>query len=450
MGLRIPTRQCAALMAIGTLALGAALSPSAAVAAFPGGNGVIAYEPYPFQDPNQATGILSIRPDGSGLRQLTSSDPPFVTDRRPSWSADGRRLVFSREFYGDIGGSSAELLTVNADGSRATEVHGGFTSYDSPSFSPNGRRIVFGGVYTVRTGGDSAKPDKLVSMTVADRPEYSPDGRRIVFSGIKGDLLGEARSGIWIMRRDGSRLRQLTSVALGSTPHLPADTLPDFSPDGSHIAFVHFDESDESGSTNPLSAGELHMMRADGSDEHAVPNTDGAGGPAYAPAGDRIALSLPSNGGGDACRDIYTISPTGSDRQRVTEGCEVAYSYSAPSWQPDPPSTLIFGKVKKNKKARHREVRSRGLRPRRAGVGEEQEAEGQAEVRRERGHGEAADQADAQGEEAAEAEGKGERQGEGHLYPGRGPAEHAEQDGGAEEALAERTPQPAVKARNGV
>jgi TolB protein len=341
MGLRIPTRQCAALMAIGTLALGAALSPSAAVAAFPGGNGVIAYEPYPFQDPNQATGILSIRPDGSGLRQLTSSDPPFVTDRRPSWSADGRRLVFSREFYGDIGGSSAELLTVNADGSRATEVHGGFTSYDSPSFSPNGRRIVFGGVYTVRTGGDSAKPDKLVSMTVADRPEYSPDGRRIVFSGIKGDLLGEARSGIWIMRRDGSRLRQLTSVAHGSTPHLPADTLPDFSPDGSHIAFVHFDESDEA---------ELHMMRADGSDEHAVPNTDGAGGPAYAPAGDRIALSLPSNGGGDACRDIYTISPTGSDRQRVTEGCEVAYSYSAPSWQPDPPSTLIFGKVKKNKK----------------------------------------------------------------------------------------------------
>jgi len=350
---RIPARQGATLLAAGALALGAALSPSPAAAAYPGGNGVIAYEPDPSQDPYQAPGILSIRPDGSGLRQLTSSDPFFVNDHGPSWSADGRRLVFYREFYDVNSGSSSELLTVNAVGGRPTEVGIGGRSaccvYD-PSFSPNGRRIVYADGGTVLTGGDSAKPDKLVSMTVASRPEYSPDGRRIIFSGIEGDLLGEARSGIWIMRRDGSRLRQLTSAALRSIPHLPADTLADFSPDGSHIAFVHFDESDESGSTNPLSAAELHMMRADGSDEHAVPTTDGAGGPAYAPAGDRIALSLPSNGGSDACRDIYTISPTGSDRQRVTEGCEVAYLNWAPSWQPDPASTLIFGKVKKNRK----------------------------------------------------------------------------------------------------
>jgi hypothetical protein len=80
-------------------------------------------------------------------------------------------------------------------------------------------------------------------------------------------------------------------------------------------------------------------MKAHGSRERRI-TRDGAF-PAYAPAGDRIALAIGRGSSGfTLCSDIYTISRTGSDRRRVTQECppggRVGGLAGSPTWQPLP------------------------------------------------------------------------------------------------------------------
>lgn len=62
--------------------------------------------------------IFVIESDGSGLRQLTSGD--FVASFWPSWSPDGRRIVFSR--YDVATGQPQRLYTMASDGSDVRPV----------------------------------------------------------------------------------------------------------------------------------------------------------------------------------------------------------------------------------------------------------------------------------------------------------------------------------------
>jgi Tol biopolymer transport system component len=110
---------------------------SSALATFPGSNGRIAFlgriafvdKPMPrcSTEPHEAH-ICSIKPDGSGLKRLSSFGS------QPSWSANGRRLVFSARW----------IWTMKADGTDKTKVPStrGY-SYRSASFSPSGGRIVY-------------------------------------------------------------------------------------------------------------------------------------------------------------------------------------------------------------------------------------------------------------------------------------------------------------------
>jgi Tol biopolymer transport system component len=70
-------------------------------------------------------GIGVIRPDGSGLRQLTTAG------RSPDWSPDGSTIVFTL---------GSKIASMRADGSRLRRLP---VTGSAPAFSPDGEQIVF-------------------------------------------------------------------------------------------------------------------------------------------------------------------------------------------------------------------------------------------------------------------------------------------------------------------
>lgn len=85
---------------------------------------------YPTED------LLLIRPDGSDLRQLTND---LARDRTPYWSPDGSRILFASDRSGKF-----EAWTIRPDGSGLTQItHLPDRPVLYPFWSPDGKQIGF-------------------------------------------------------------------------------------------------------------------------------------------------------------------------------------------------------------------------------------------------------------------------------------------------------------------
>lgn len=156
--------------------------------------------------------------------------------------------------------------------------------------------------------------------TVVTDPTPSPDGTRIAFV-VRNDL--EATADIYVMRRDGSAITQLTFDE-------PIDEQPTWSPDGNRIAFRSF---------RTLREGDIWVMNADGSGAvnitpDPLPGVTDERRPAWSPDGTRIAFA--SNAGGDM--DLWTMAPNGADRRQITSSPDFD---TEPAWSPDGAS-IVF------------------------------------------------------------------------------------------------------------
>src|SRR5207249_2622118 len=106
--------------------------------------------------------IFVVRPDGSDLRQLTSS---AEQDESPAFSPDGRWIAFERGFEGH-----RDIWLTRTDGSNAHAIVATAHEESQPAWSPDGATLLYareGQLYSV--GRDGSNPTPLgVRATIAD------------------------------------------------------------------------------------------------------------------------------------------------------------------------------------------------------------------------------------------------------------------------------------------
>jgi len=392
----------AALVAISGLALLGISASRSGDAAFPGGNGHIAYTYGDGYGYAYAGGSIWVaNSDGGSPVRLTAAG----SDSTPSYSPDGQRIAFRRD-----GG----VAVMAANGSGATQLAAGDNSvssqvkwqqdydvpgsgktipvvriqtyvqewrrFDHPSFSPNGARLAVSESRGRRTQSSICAVQSIHDhQCIFSNPDAYFDfeskcvdcGTQIVaIDSVTGarsaDLtpliagrddseptyapdgkLAFVRwvpggSSIFVMDSPGAAPRRVTQS--------PGTRAPDFSPDSSRIVFVH-------------GGSDVGLVGVGGGAVTLLPVPAPAtaygsyvGAPAFSPDGSRVVFRRGSYGpGAQAETGLYTIGIDGSGFTRVIEGG------SDPSWEPlSPPpappararAKAKKGKVKLNRKGR--------------------------------------------------------------------------------------------------
>jgi len=239
----------------------------------PGRDGLVAFVSHG-SPVSRDYGIVVARPDGRGLRVVTRN----YRDRSPSWSPDGSRLVFER---------AGRLFVIRSDGSGLRLLTPGLNRAYQPAWSPDGRSVAFvrgRTIYVIRaSGGAIRRVFQSESDSLVSRPAWSPDGQWIAFA--LGDV-DDAFSGIAVVSTTGDGFRYVTTGGDADYGGDEPDFDPDWSPDGTRIAFAR-----TVWSCGSCDADQIFSVAADGSDARQItsdPSFDGSH-PVWSPKGDRFA-----------------------------------------------------------------------------------------------------------------------------------------------------------------
>jgi TolB protein len=117
-------------------------------------------------------------------------------DMHPSYSSDGRRLVFQSDRLGN-----PHIFVMPADGGSATLITpfetGASSFYFGPEWSPTSSQVVFSGrsrgvnqVMYANADRPGGPVQQITAEGRSEDPSWAPDGRHIVFSGVRNDGMG--------------------------------------------------------------------------------------------------------------------------------------------------------------------------------------------------------------------------------------------------------------------
>lgn len=228
--------------------------------------------------------LYSVRPDGSGQRQLTSGP---ALDSAPFVSANGRYVVFERRAAAD---APADLYTVGALGGGLKALTKGAEDDREATLDPKGRAIVFvrgtagpdGGnddLYSIRPAGTGLSRLTATGRIDEFSPRYFAGG--VVFSRGESAPGPAAYADVFTMRRDGTRVKPLVA-GVGSA------YVEDVTRDGRTLMFRR-DQGLWVKRIGPAKARKLAQL-PDGSETNGVFSSDGSRVAAFVADEDRQVL----------------------------------------------------------------------------------------------------------------------------------------------------------------
>lgn len=265
------------------------LGAGSAQAAFPGVPGPIAYSKTSTNEVGEGSvervgGLFVHGPRRRQEPRQLTTDPD---DHSPSYSADGRWIVFASD---DRGTGRGSIFVMRSDGSERREVTADGLGGSDPVFFPSGNAIAFvrgvdghSQIFTAYVDGAAIRQVTSGPHDNYD-PAISPSGRRqwarIAFTSNRDPDGRRDRGDIFTMRSDGSDVRVLIDG-----PRSEYDL--DWAPSGRRVAF---------GSNRGRGAG-VFVARANGSGVERLtpcnpfpPRCRGYFEPAFSPDGGHIAV----------------------------------------------------------------------------------------------------------------------------------------------------------------
>ena len=227
----LPSKDAKKLFVVGALARGELTRYDVKSGAFVPFLSGISADSVRFSKDGQWVAYVSF-PDGTlwkskadGSQRLQLSYPP-LTAVLPSWSPDGKQLVF----FGFLPGKDAKMFTVSTDGGTPRELipEDSEKKYDA-DWSPDGTKIIFGNgpanpsssirIFDLNTNQLST----LAGSTGLYSPRWSPDGRYIAAMNF------DSRS-LMLFDFHTQKWEEIAKITLG---------FPNWSKTGEYVYFLH-------------------------------------------------------------------------------------------------------------------------------------------------------------------------------------------------------------------